>query len=116
MAASVWLMNWSMKMYIGARHKLLEDIIRTEEVPKSWSLKFEKKMAHMKDKANAVDNMTKIYEEAQRSYLKRLDQLVKYVKKTRLVQDEETRQTLLTDLELIRKLWKERNNHELHTL
>ncbi|CAG7617559.1 hypothetical protein ACFQI7_02300 [Paenibacillus allorhizosphaerae] len=110
MAATSWLMTRLMKAYVGSKHELLEQIIRTERVPEQWSSSYGGAAANL---AGRSDGSTAPADRKEaRKSIRKLDRLIGYVRTTRLVEDEETRQTLLADLSRIRSQWGEGRRHE----
>ncbi len=107
MIASVWVMNGFLKVYIGSKHRTLEAITSTGNVPAHWSKKFDNKIAAMNRNGESAENIAKIRMDAQKTYIRKLDRLMKYIDKTRLVADEETRDTLRSRLQQIRSRWEE---------
>lgn len=83
MAASIVLVHWLVNRHVGTKHRLLEEIVTTRKLPEDWSRSMSERQA-----------------------MKRLDRLARYVRTTRLVQDEETRETLIAELELVRQALK----------
>lgn len=113
MVASIYFMNFIMRKYIGNRHQLLEEITNNGTVPKSWSHKFERKINRLNQESRRMDSV-KILESARKSYLKKIDGLTAYVKKTNLVQDEETRTMLMQDLLNVKRQWEEKKPNEFN--
>ncbi|WP_248926217.1 hypothetical protein [Paenibacillus hamazuiensis] len=99
MIVSIWIMNKFMRMYIGTKHRQLEEIVTTKKVPESWLRSFEGWNGSIGSGRPAERG---IGDKELRTCLKKLDRLTRYVKKTSLVQDEDTRRMLLADLEQIR--------------
>jgi len=107
MLFSTWFMNYFMKKYIGNRHQTLEELLITEKAPQTWSRKFEKRMAAWEKKGGHEEKITAHHQQACKSYIRRLNKFVAYIQKTNLVQDEETRQEILSDLGRINEKWRE---------
>ncbi|MBS4217545.1 hypothetical protein KHA96_04360 [Bacillus sp. FJAT-49711] len=105
MAASIWFMNAFTRKYIGEKHMVLEELTRGE-VPELWSRKYKQKRLkfEIKGKAEKVD---KLNGAAHKDYLRNLNKIVTYIQKTSLVEDEETRSSILSDLEKTRHQWRE---------
>jgi cytoskeletal protein RodZ len=112
MLASIWFVNFFTKKYIGERHLILDEIIATSEVPKSWSRKYEIRMEKMRKKQHNQEKISKFQGKSNRRYIKKLDRLKNYVKKTSLVEDEKTRKVILEDLEKVRMEWEENKINE----
>ncbi|WP_274361984.1 hypothetical protein [Paenibacillus thermotolerans] len=87
---TVLLMKLYIAQTIGKKHKELESILDTRDVPESW-LRKEKGASLIHD---------------------RLEKLERYVRKTRLVDGEETRSYLLSELSSIKEEWMRRHDIE----
>jgi uncharacterized protein YicC (UPF0701 family) len=88
MLATVSFTKLYLTQTIGKKHKELEAILETREVPKAWS----------KRSLDAADP----------SVERRLAKLIEYVQRTRLVDGEETRSALLEQLAAIKEEWNGR--------
>ncbi|MFC5648622.1 hypothetical protein ACFPYJ_05670 [Paenibacillus solisilvae] len=77
MLGSVWLIRTLIRRTVGEKHRVLEHIMDTGSVPEAWV-------------SGRQDN---------RKAIKRLNQLAIYVRRTRLVDSEATRELLLSKLE-----------------
>jgi len=87
-AVTVWFLKWYLHRTIGMTHRELETILDARAVPKHWA-----------DAAGVV----------RPSVLRnRLERLESYVRKTRLVDNEETREHLLRELASVKEEWLER--------
>lgn len=106
MLLSTWYMNFLLRNYIGKKHKLIEYIIQTSEVPESWSKGYNKKIAKIGKKAENKDKITCILQKAQTSYLSKLNILIKYLKTTTMVENEDIRNELVSQLQEIRNQWE----------
>jgi ABC-type anion transport system duplicated permease subunit len=84
-ATLVW-MSIYLRETIGKKHRELEAILETRTIPEPWV------------KAAKGDL-------ADPSIQRRLSKLTNYVRRTRLVDSEETRNSLLDDLTVIREEW-----------
>jgi hypothetical protein len=74
---SVWLIRTFIRHTVGRKHRILEHIMEQDELPELW-------LNNGKVSARATRNLYK---------------LMNYVRKTRLVDNEETRLLLLSKLE-----------------
>lgn len=92
---AIWLVNLLAGQVIGKKHHLLEEIVRTGEIPSNWT----------------SSPLVRFYrgpsvQERQVQYsLYRLDKLIHYVRITSLVADNETRKVLLERLVEVRADW-----------
>lgn len=108
--ASIVFINLFVRKYIGEKHLVLDELTKGD-IPKSWSGKYDKKCHKLKADGQQA-KIERLKEKATKTYLKKLNQIVSYIQKTKLVENEETRSIILTDLEKTRNLWKENNAHE----
>ena len=107
MIASIWFINFFSRKYIGEKHMVLEELTRGE-VPKLWSEKFKEKYKKLNGNGEQ-EKILKIKHEAHSTYLKKLSSIFNYIQKTKLVENEETRSTILADLEKTRSKWEKGN-------
>lgn len=98
----VWMSGKAADLIVGRKHRTLEEVLRTREAPAAWRERHRKRIQHAADAVRARE----LQKSAQADYLRRLDELVGYVRATALVADEETRETLLDDLTAIRAQWE----------
>ncbi|MBM7566053.1 hypothetical protein [Paenibacillus sacheonensis] len=106
MVASIWYMRLMLDKIFGEKHRDLEHIASTGMIPERWSLKHAKKMIRLYEKGDdrALRSARRA---AARSYLRKLRRLSAYVKKTNLVENEETRQSMLRNLRQAAREWSE---------
>lgn len=99
------LTNQALKKTVYERHQALEELISSSDVPHIWSDPYEARIDKlMADPAHA-SQATRLRERAPEHYVGKLDGLVRYLRKTTLVESEETRGELLERLQEIRKEW-----------
>ncbi|OAS87815.1 hypothetical protein A6K24_18945 [Metabacillus litoralis] len=106
MFASIWFMNFFSRKYIGEKHMVLEELTKGE-VPKLWSKRFKEKSNKLQKKGDQQEKISILQKEENETHLKKLSNIVKYIQKTKLIEDEETRSIILADLEKTRKKWEE---------
>jgi len=109
MIGAIWSMNFFSKKYIGEKHIVLEELTNGE-IPKLWSDRFKEKCKKLQQKGQ-YEKIAQLKKEANATYLKRLNNIVEYIKKTKLVDSEETRKMILADLEKTRTKWRDGNSH-----
>src|SRR5690606_28605630 len=110
MGASVWVMNMFTRKYIGEKHMVLEELTMGK-VPELWSRKYESKRLKFENEGKR-DKAKKVQREAVCDYMNKLNKIVSYIQKTSLVDSEETRNSILSDLEETRHRWRENKIHE----
>ena len=91
---------------IGQRHRDLEFIVESGDVPSGWRESYERKIARLQRDPRNADRVALLREEAKRGYLKRIDSLIHYVEASELVDTDETRQILLDKLSAAREAWE----------
>ncbi|MFY0762333.1 hypothetical protein AB1K32_26435 [Metabacillus dongyingensis] len=106
MFASIWFMNFFSRKYIGEKHMVLEELTKGE-VPKLWSKRFKEKCNKLQKKGDQQEKISILKKEANETHLKKLSNIVKYIQKTKLIENEETRSNILADLEKTRNKWEE---------
>ncbi|WP_054026285.1 hypothetical protein [Bacillus sp. FJAT-28004] len=77
---TVWMIRTLVNYTVGRKHRILEHITETSNLPEEW--------------LNEGRNSARIK--------KKLNKLMEYVRKTRLVDSEETRALLLSKLEIVK--------------
>ena len=107
MIGATWLMNRTADRMVGDKHRALEAIVDAGEVPAKWSQSFKSRVTRLQARGD-FEGVLEIQREAKLSYLDRLDRLTEYAKETPLVEDEETREVLLSQLALVRQVWEGR--------
>ncbi|QNF27316.1 MULTISPECIES: hypothetical protein [Metabacillus] len=85
---------------------VLEELTKGE-VPKLWSKRFKEKSNKLQKKGDQQEKISILQKEENETHLKKLSNIVKYIQKTKLIEDEETRSIILADLEKTRKKWEE---------
>jgi hypothetical protein len=104
--AAAWGANKATDLMVGNKHRLLEAITATGDVPEGWRRGPGRKAERLAARGAQSDRLLRLQENAKTTYLRRLDNLVKYAAASRLVEDEETRQLLLAQLSDVRALWE----------
>ena len=102
MWAAIWGTNKAMARLVGARHRALQAIMETGQVPLDWSRPFQAKIARLGQDPTNTGKVARLRVEASRQYLRKLDDLLRYAEKTPLVDSEETRNLLLDKLTNLR--------------
>ena len=111
MAGAIWGMNKVADRMVGDKHRALEAIVDTGEVPASWSRRFRSRADRLQRRGDFERALT-VQREAKASYLHRLEALTQYAKGSPLVEDEETRAVLTDQLALARQVWERRSADE----
>ncbi|QHW31174.1 hypothetical protein GZH47_10115 [Paenibacillus rhizovicinus] len=106
MLASIWYMRFMMAKIFGEKHADLEHITSTGMIPERWSLKHTKKMIRLQEQGDAAA-LGIAQRLAARSYVRKLRRLSAFVKKTNLVENEETRQLMLRNIREVSREWSE---------
>lgn len=98
MVLSIWYMNILLRSFIGEKHELIENILDTSEVPAVWRQGFDKKIVRLGQNSETRNRIISVIKKAQKSYISRLDKLIKYMKTTTMVENEEVRKDVLDQL------------------
>lgn len=80
---AIWLTNQLADRFVGQKHRLLEEIMETGEMPLAWTSTTQ----------------------TSRQIGRKLNSLIKYAQTTPLIADEETRQQLLAQLNKAQADW-----------
>lgn len=111
MVFCIWFLNYCLRVYIGQKHKLLEEMVETNRVPQRWSEPFDRRVERA---AGQTEKMDRIRESARATYLRRLSRIEQYVLRSRLV-DDEARRILIDSINTIRSEWGS-SNHEAYRI
>ncbi len=103
---AVWGANRATELLIGNKHRQLEEITSTGDVPKMWLRGFERRLRRLGRRKGRGEEVRRVQEQAKATYLRRLGKLVEYASVSTLVADEKTRELLLDRLEAARTLWE----------
>ena len=90
---------------IEERHRALEMIVNEGEVPLAWIAKYRQRVAELRREGGTDTDLEAVVGVAQASVGRELDRLLKYMKTTRLVADESTRDELITGITERRQEW-----------
>jgi hypothetical protein len=107
----IWAMNATMKRMVGNKHKALEEIANTGRVPHSWSKPYDRKISHLRREPQSEENVARVQARANEQYLANLDNLTHYVRTSRLIQGEDTRNMLLERLSTLRSELRTQSPH-----
>lgn len=99
------LMNKLLNRTVYERHQALEELVGSGDVPHVWSDPYEAKVEKLAADPARMKRATRLRKRAREHYLAKLDGLVQYLRKTTLVESEETRGELLERLQEIRREW-----------
>jgi hypothetical protein len=102
----IWALNTAAGRMVGDRHRLLQGIVETGEVPAVWRRRYEARIARLRAVPAFVGRVAGLEQRAWRDYLRRLDRLAKYVEASTLVDGEQTRRVLLNKLASVRASWQ----------
>jgi hypothetical protein len=108
MIGAIWGSNYAMARMVGDRHKVLQALVETGQVPPAWSRPFQRKIARLTHSHADSAQIAELQERARRHYLSELDRLISYSQTSPLVDGEETRLLLLKTLADIRVGWQEK--------
>jgi hypothetical protein len=106
MWGAIWGLNTAAVRMVGDRHRLLQGIVETGEVPAAWRRRYEGRLARLERVPALASRAASLHRQAQEDYLKRLDRLAGYVETSTLVDGEQTRRALLNKLASVRASWQ----------
>lgn len=98
-------LNKSIQKRVGDRHQVLEEIVETGRVPKSWREPYDREIARISSGLEQSRKLERLRSKARRDYLGRLDRLRRYIEGSTLVDSEETRRLVLDRLAEVRADW-----------
>jgi hypothetical protein len=104
MLLSVWLTGRVSERMISRKHRLLEEIINTGEVPPEWMKRATRPIAKLRGVRGAVAG-----DQAKAACLKQLDDLTVYVERSPFMADDETREVVLERLDHVYEAWASRD-------
>ena len=110
MWGAIWALNLAAGRMVGDRHRLLQGIAETGEVPTAWRRPYKARLARLERTPPLAGRAAALEQRAQQDYLKRLDRLVRYVETSTLVDGEHTRRVLLDRLAGVRVSWQAANH------
>lgn len=101
-----WGANWLADRLIGAKHRALDAILEDGQVPPQWRGPWERRIARLNRDPRKAAKLAAVQARAQAAYLKKLDELIHYVRVSTLIGSEETRRSLLEELAKVRGAWQ----------
>lgn len=107
MWGSIWAMRVAAARMVGDKHRLLQAIAETGEVPARWRRPYEARIVRLRGKPDRAGRVAEVERRARQHYLRELDRLVRYAETATLVDGEDTRRLLLEGLASARARWQE---------
>ena len=98
---------------IEQKHKAAEIIILTGKIPQIWIDEIGRRILLLEMIENGAEDEVIKQKKAKIAAVKRLDNLKKYFRKSRFVQDEKARYILVDKLEKVKVLWEQRSWEEI---
>jgi hypothetical protein len=98
---------------IGEKHYAIDVVLETGQPPPGWLQPYRARARSLQQGPGWEDRLRELQNRAKRSCLRRLDGLIGYLKRTSLVEDDETRQAVLSQLAAMRQEWEMRTAGEL---
>lgn len=92
-------------MLIGEKHRAIEAILNDGAVPEKWRKGYDKLIAKLSQEPESAHKVENTRAKALKSYLKKVDGLIKYMVETRLVETEKDRKIALQKLRSARERW-----------
>lgn len=106
MVGSLWYMRVLLEKMVGGKLRDLESLTATGTIPEAWSAKYNERMIHYQ-KLGDTTQVNRIGRTAQKVYLNRIGKLISFVKKSTLVENEESRKATLRILQRVEREWKD---------
>jgi hypothetical protein len=100
MLFAVWLTRRVSERMINRKHRLLEEILNTGEVPAEWMRRATRPVGKLSNVRGAVAG-----DDAKATCLQQLDDLIAYVERSPFMADDETREVLLERLDHVYEAW-----------
>jgi hypothetical protein len=100
--ASVWLTNLALRKLVGDKHRALEEIVNTGQVPRTWSDPYEAEIARLRETPGNDTAIANLRARGTTQSLKKLDSLERYVETSHLIGDSDARELLLDKLSAAR--------------
>ncbi len=110
---AVILMGRIAGKYVGEKHRTADAIVNTGKVPKEWGDKLKKRISSVSKTQGRPKKILGMEKRAKTNVLKKVDHLIDYFKTSPLVQDKETKEILLSELQKARHLWEEKDWEEI---
>ncbi|MEF3302248.1 hypothetical protein [Paenibacillus sp. GYB003] len=107
MAAFSWLTHVTVRRSIGRKHRALEEIHLTSDIPAFWTAKYDRKLRKLETSGGSDAARTSAWLRRRRDkVVSELERLIAYTRRTRLVAEEEVRGVLLDELQKLHSAWK----------
>lgn len=97
--------TWLTNQMIGSKHIAIDEIMQNGEPPTAWRKPFERKIAKLRQEPGNDERIAQVQAQARATYLKKLDNLNKYVYNSRLVGSEEARREIQEEFAKVRENW-----------
>ncbi|GGD89181.1 hypothetical protein [Paenibacillus nasutitermitis] len=110
MVGFLWYMKAVAGILIVRKHEELERITASNDIPEQWTARHNERIIKLHQQGN-LEKSRKLQEAARRSYVRKLKRLAHYLRRTRLVDSEETRTYTLMQLDSVRMKWEEQSSH-----
>ena len=104
MLFAVWLTRRMSERMISRKHRLLEEIVNTGEVPAEWKRRGIRPGDKLRGAREAVAG-----DQAKAACLQQLDDLTVYVERSPFMADDETREVVLERLDHVYEAWATRD-------
>ncbi|QGQ96561.1 hypothetical protein EHS13_17570 [Paenibacillus psychroresistens] len=100
MWGSMWYMRVLLDLIIGRKMRDLETLTATGTIPEQWSTKYTERMIRWQELGDEV-RLKRVQRASRRFYLNKISKLTAYVKKTNLLQNEDSRNHTLRILQRV---------------
>jgi hypothetical protein len=114
MCGAIWGMNIALNKLVGDKHRDMQEIIETGQVPGRWRKGVVSRMARLRLDPGRVAELARLEQKAGARYLREIDKLIRYAHTCSLVDGEATRQLLIEKLSAARLDWQTRGSSDIH--
>jgi hypothetical protein len=90
---------------INRIHTSVEHIYQTHKVPPAWQAELGRRLDELRDPGGSPERVRIHQERAKRTCMRRLGDLISYVRRSSLVESEEARRLLIDGLSQVKEEW-----------
>jgi len=98
---------------VEEKHRAAEIIISTGKIPEMWIGEIGKRIRTLEKLENRAEDLVAEQKKTKMAAVRRLDNLKKYFRKSKFVQDEEARNILIDKLNKVKVVWEQRSWEEI---
>ncbi len=91
---------------LGRKHQAADTVVNEGRVPEWWIERDRRRLENARRNGASAENVEKLGERAHKHAMKEFSRLERYLRKTTLVEDEESRALILESMEKRRSEWE----------